>query len=724
MTNATPAGSDAIVLEQGATQVVIDRRQPMPVIAHLGPPIDGYEPLLLDQPVANATLDSPAPLGLVTEHGYGFGGRPGLMGNRADGSSWSPLFTEAEEPVVDGRPDEVGGAPHRARFSIVDPVARLRLDLQVEVTPAETVVIRAGLTNEGDSPYALLRLSPSVPVPIHAVDLVTFGGRWCREFQPDRSSFDGLRVLENRRGRTSHEQLPAMFAGTFGFGEDHGDVWGVQLAWSGNYEVAAERIGDGRRHIQAGELLSPGEIVLDPGESYQTPEVVVAASAAGLTPASQRFHRHVRHHHPLDGPRKVILNTWEAVYFNHDLDTLKALADTAAEVGVERFVLDDGWFGSRRDDTRGLGDWWVSEEVWPKGLHPIVDHVIGLGMEFGLWFEPEMVNPDSDLYREHPDWALTTPGYEPVLGRHQLVLDCGRGSVRHYLFDRIDALLQEYPISYLKWDMNRDLVQGSHQPNPDGPASPGAHGHVAGVYRLIDRLREAHPGVEIESCASGGGRVDLGILRRTDRVWTSDCNDALERQDIQRGFSMLFPPEVMGAHIGPDRAHTTNRVQNLGFRCATALFGSLGIEWNLLDAGPERLPRVAATVALYKRLRDVLHSGDVVRIDHDDPAVRVHGVVASDRSRAVMAYVQASTSPTAVPMPFRFAGLDPERRYRIEVIDDLGSVYHAGRVHPPWMGADDAGGIVASGEQLMRAGLQPPVLHPESVLLLELTAVD
>jgi alpha-galactosidase len=299
-------------------------------------------------------------------------------------------------------------------------------------------------------------------------------------------------------------------------------------------------------------------------------------------------------------------------------------------------------------------------------------------------------------------------------------LDCGRGSVRHYLFDRIDALLREYPIAYLKWDMNRDLVQGSYQPNPEGPASPGAHGHVLGVYKLIDRLREAHPGVEIESCASGGGRVDLGILRRTDRVWTSDCNDALERQDIQRGFSMLFPPEVMGAHIGPDRAHTTHRVQNLGFRCATALFGSLGIEWNLLEASPDRRARVTAAVTLYKRLRDLLHSGDVVRVDHDDPAVRVHGVVATDRSRAVMAYVQAGTSPTTIPMPFHFSGLDPNRRYRIEVIDDLGSVYHAGRVKPRWM----SGQPVATGEQLMRSGLQPPVLHPESVLLLELTAID
>ncbi|MEL6984689.1 MAG: glycoside hydrolase family 36 N-terminal domain-containing protein, partial [Actinomycetota bacterium] len=225
------AATEVVVLQSGSTQLVLDLRQPMPVIVHLGPPIPAFDPQLLDQPVAHATLDSPAPLGIITEHGYGFGGRPGLMGHRGDGSGWSPLFTEADQPVIGGPAEQ----PSSARFSIVDPVAELRLGLEVSVTEAETVVISAELTNEGDSPYALLRLAPSVPVPIHAVDLVTFSGRWCREFQPDRSSFDGLTVLENRRGRTSHEQLPAVFAGTFGFGEDHGDVWGVQLAWSGNY---------------------------------------------------------------------------------------------------------------------------------------------------------------------------------------------------------------------------------------------------------------------------------------------------------------------------------------------------------------------------------------------------------------------------------------------------------------------------------------------------------
>ncbi len=691
-------------LTSRATSVVLSSGDGMPEIFYLGARLDSFDAAAVGQPVPKAVLDAPAPLGIIAENGTGFLGRPGLVGSRADGSGWCPIFTMYGEPMVGER---------TATFALADEIALLDLTIEVEISLAETVIVRVALTNRGETAYDVMRLAPSVPIPAHGTDLLTFAGRWCQEFQPQRSSFAGLTVVENRKGRTSHDRLPAVFSGSSGFGEQQGDVWGVQLAWSGNYEIAAEQVSDGRRHVQSGELLSPGEIVLAPGETYEAPDVVVAWSDGGLTSASQAFHRHVRLHHELAGPRKVILNTWEAVYFDHDLETLKALADVGAEVGVERFVLDDGWFGSRRNDTLGLGDWWVSADVWPDGLHPIVDHVAARGMEFGLWVEPEMVNPDSDLFRNHPEWALTTHGYEPVLGRQQLVLDCGRSEVRNYLFDGIDALLVEYTISYLKWDMNRDLVQASNH------GRAGAHGHVAGLYELLDRVRSAHPSVEIESCASGGGRVDLAILSRTDRVWTSDCNDALDRQSIQRGFSMLFPPEVMGAHIGPHRAHTTHRIQGVGFRAATALFGHLGIEWNLLDAKPEEREQVAKAVAVHKRLRPLLHGGDVVRVDHPDSSALVHGVVSTDARHAVMAYVQLAPSIHTVPLPMRFSGLDPKATYQVGVIDDLDSADEFGRSRPAWLERSET---LISGAQLMRSGLQVPVLHPASVFLVELTA--
>jgi alpha-galactosidase len=691
-------------LSSASLHVVVALGDGGPELLSIGPPMDGFVVAAAEPALAHATIDTVAPIGVLADTTTGFTGRPGVRGARPDGSGWAPRFaTRSTE-----RPAPGGLVVHLA-----DEVAEL--SAEVRLTVDDVLTIGLGITNLGSTSYGLGRLAATVPLPHHAEDLVTFTGRWCREFQPDRRRFEGTTLVENRTGRTSHAQLPALFAGARSFDEATGEVWGVQLAWSGNHEVVAQRCHDGRRYVQLGELLEPGEVELAPGDTYTAPDVVVAWSPAGLTGASRAFHRAVRRHSPSVGPRPVVLNTWEAVYFDHRLDTLRRLADVAAEVGVERFVLDDGWFGARRDDTRGLGDWWVSDEVWPTGLGPLVDHVTALGMEFGLWVEPEMVNPDSDLYRAHPEWTLTTDGYEPVLGRHQLVLDLGLSEVRDHLFDAIHALLVEYDIAYLKWDMNRDIVQGSRA----GRAA--AHGHVLGVYELIDRLRAAHPGLEIESCASGGGRADLGILRRTDRIWTSDCNDAVERQRIQRGFGVLFPPEVMGAHIGPERAHTTGRRQDLGFRAATALFGHLGIEWNLLRADESQRRQVADAIALHRRLRPLLHTGDVVRVDHPDPAALVHGVVAADAGHAVFAYVQLEPSTTSAPAPLRLRGLDPDRAYRVGVLDGISAAKPFGKAPPPWLTADPA--PVIGGRQLVERGLQMPILHPESALLLELRVV-
>ncbi|MEO1062869.1 MAG: alpha-galactosidase [Actinomycetota bacterium] len=689
-----------IVLTSEHLSVSINHRGGMPEVVSVGPP-PGPASVPMDPAVPHGGLDVPVPLGIVAEESVGHAGRPGLVGSRDDGSAWSPRFELVAHEV----------SADTGRFELVDRVAELELLVRLRVDDVLTVGLT--LRNPGATPFQLVRLSPSIPVPPDAVELLTFSGRWCRELQVDHSAFDALHVVENRRGRTSHQRAPAIIATTAGAGEQTGSVWGAQLAWSGNFELAAEVLADGRRHVQLGELLSPGEVVVEPGGEHVAPDVVVAWSDHGLSAMSQAFHRHVRSVMGPMSPRPVVLNTWEAVYFDHDLTTLRELADAAAAVGVERFVLDDGWFGGRRDDTAGLGDWWVSEAVWPSGLGPIIDHVTGLGMDFGLWVEPEMVNPDSELYRAHPDWTLTTAGYEPVLGRQQLVLDFGRPEVREHLFAAVRELLDTYDIRYLKWDMNRDLVQASRH------GRPGVHGHVVGLYEVLDGLRCSHPEVEIESCASGGGRADLGVLRRTQRIWTSDCNDAVERQRIQRGFSMLFPPEVMGSHIGPEQAHTTGRRHHLDFRAATALFGHLGIEWNLLRASPEEREAVAAAVALHRRLRPLLHGGAVVRGDHPDPAALVHGVVSEDRRQALFAYVQLTTSASMVPLDARLPGLAADLDYEVRVVDDLGPVRELSRRRPAWMGEPT---VSASGSFLAHRGLPMPALVPETVLLLELTA--
>nr|WP_326584584.1 alpha-galactosidase [Streptomyces sp. NBC_00481] len=301
---------------------------------------------------------------------------------------------------------------------------------------------------------------------------------------------------------------------------------------------------------------STKSVATSAGTATTGPWLYASHSDQGLDGLSARFHDHLRARpgHP-HRSRPVVLNTWEAVYFDHDLDRLTHLADLGAEVGVERFVLDDGWFRHRRDDRSGLGDWYVDETVWPSGLRPLIDHVRAPGMEFGLWVEPEMVNPDSDLARAHPEWILATGGRTPADRRSQQVLDLTHPEAYAYILERLDDLLTEYDIAYLKWDHNRELVDAGHSPSGE----PAVHRQTLAVYALLDELRARHPGLEIESCSSGGGRVDLAILERTDRVWASDCNDALERQSINRWTGLLLPPELVGSHIGAARSHTTGR---------------------------------------------------------------------------------------------------------------------------------------------------------------------
>ena len=370
----------------------------------------------------------------------------------------------------------------------------------------------------------------------------------------------------------------------------------------------------------------------------------VAAAGDGLDGLAASWHTWQRSlpTHPPEQP--VLLNVWEAVFFDHDLSRLQGIAERAARVGVERFVLDDGWFRHRRDDTAGLGDWWVDESVWPDGLDPLIDHVRGLGMQFGLWFEPEMVNPESDLFREHPDWILSVGHREPMLERDQMVLDLTRPEVRHYLLERVSAVLTEHPIDFVKWDHNRDLLEAGSGHRRGAPA---VHEQTLAFYDLLDTLRAAHPAVQWESCASGGGRIDFGVLEKVQRFWGSDMTDALSRQQIQRWTTQLLAPELIGAHVSSPVSHTTGRHLSLDFRAATALFCSFGIEWDLLEADDEDLDRLAAWVARHRRFRPLLHSGRTIRPPSSDPAVLLHGVVARTAARP-WSRTCSSTSPRTV----------------------------------------------------------------------------
>ncbi|MFM9037545.1 MAG: alpha-galactosidase [Actinomycetota bacterium] len=702
-------------LRSDTVSVVVDVAGGVPVIEHWGPPLDGVPDVWPNTPRTFGNIDVLAPISIVPMHGDGFPGRPGLQVHRRGGRHWSPRYRLAGHdrlPTADGEALVV-----RA----VDEVSQSVIESRLEIRSDGVLLVSADFRNESDAPVMLNAFTITLPVSRHAVELGVFEGRWARELQLQRFTWPyGAWTSENRVGRTSHEHPPYVFAMENGVGEWNGRAWGVHAAWSGNHVMFAELLPDGRRYVQAGELFHPGEMCVYSGETLSAVELIAVHSGEGLNGVSRAFHREARRRLPgnVRRTRPVHLNTWEAVYFDHDPERLRQLATTAASIGIERFVLDDGWFGSRRNDRSGLGDWKVSADAYPDGLRPLISHVRGLGMEFGIWVEPEMANPDSEVMREHPEWALVSDGYEPVMGRNQLVLDLTNPAAFDHVLTALDALLSDHDVAYVKWDMNRWHVQAS---GADGTAA--THAQTLAVYQMIDELRRRHPTVEFESCASGGGRIDHEILRRVERVWTSDCNDALERQSIQRGASMIIPAEVMGSHVGPARSHTTGRRHTMAFRGVTAMFGHMGVETDITAMSDDERADLAHVIAVHKRFRSLIHGGDSVRFDTAQGAL-AHGVIASDRSEALVAYIQMTTRASLTPEPVRLPGLDPDATYTIDMIPltrEARPVPGPGIDQPRWS-IDSLAGAPhrVSGAFLCDVGLVPPVMWPESAVLVHL----
>ncbi|MDQ1628470.1 MAG: alpha-galactosidase [Actinomycetota bacterium] len=714
--------SGLLHLRASGVSLVLDLRDDgLPRVAHWGADLGDLDAAALESlalavvpPATSNTLDDLGQLSVLPEHARGWFGAPGLSGHRA-GADWSPLFR-----ATSGERSTAGGTQRLVVEAVAD-AARLGLTLEVELTASGLVRMRGTVRNEHDRlPYTVDALMLALPVPSEANELLDLSGGHIRERTPQRQPFAvGARVRDNRRGRTGTDATLVVVAGAQGFGFRHGEVWGLHVGWSGNHRTYAERLNSGEAVLGGGELLLPGEVVLAPGESYAGPWLF-ASYAEGLDQLSHRFHEWLRARaaHPTRSkPRPVVLNTWEAVYMKHDHERLYALADAAAEVGAERYVLDDGWFRHRRDDHAGLGDWFVDDAVYPQGLHPLIRHVRDLGLEFGLWVEPEMVNPDSDLARAHPEWIMATGGRQPMLSRHQQVLDLGNQAAYDYILERLDSLLSDHPIDYLKWDHNRDLQDAGHQPGGEA----GVHAQTRAVYRLMDELKRRHPGLEIESCSSGGGRVDLGVLEHADRVWASDSNDALERQRIQRWTGLLLPPEMVGSHIGPPHSHTTGRTHDLSFRAGTALFGHMGIEWDISSTTAEERAELRRWIALHKRFRDLLHRGTVVRADHPDPDVSLHGVVDRDGREGVFAVVSTGQRAWTRPGRVRLPGLLPGTPYRVSLLPPADTAPTNDTSAPPWLAAVP---LVLAGSVLGNVGLELPGLYPEQLLLLHVAALE
>ena len=678
----------AVLHSPACTAIWEVREDEAPLWRYWGPRLpDGVvppAPLRVERPEPSFSLHHDVPLSLFPGIGLGWFGAPALAAHRA-GRDWAHAATACRVETV---------APDTLCFHLADAVAQVALAITARLDAASDVLtISTTLTNAGAQVLDVTWLaSACLPLPPDAHNVLSYTGRHNTEFVAvdDVLSRSGWR-RENRRGLTSHDCFPGAIVTCA-----DGAAYGAQLAWSGNHVQSIDWIDDGRRQWLLGEGLAPGEVRLAPGESITTPEVLATDSAQGMDGVSQAFHRAIRARMAWPGgamsPRKVHLNTWEGFYFDHELTALQDLANAAAQVGIERFVLDDGWFSGRDDDTSSLGDWWPDKRKYPAGLAPLADHVTALGMDFGLWVEPEMVNPDSYLYRAHPEWALHIDGRPLLAARNQLVLDMSLPAVRDYLFEAIAALLSALPIAYLKWDHNRDLTHAGNR------ASYRAQ--VLGTYALLARLRAAFPAVEIESCAGGGGRIDAGIVAHTHRFWASDCIDAISRVSIQRGFLRFMPPELMGSHVGACPAHSTGRMQSMAFRSGVALPGHFGVELDVRGLNGADRDELAGAIARYKALRDRFHHGHVWQGASGDHVVwQAHGA-----PHDLLLHI-TRTAPTGwrhAPH-LRLPMLDPARTYRVM----------------PEQGQP----VDIAGSWLMQTGLALPPMQGEAVLIYTLTAL-
>ena len=704
-----PVSPSVAHLRGGGTSVVADLRLGrLPRILHWGADLgELHEDALLAladsvQPtIGDSEVTYPQPVPVIPQLAEGWLGRPGIAGSR-DGRGWAPKFEDATASV--------DGAALSSRAT--DVASGLTITIELSVTPSGLVLLEAELENTGEDGYRLDALELTLPIPGEANELLDLTGRWANERVPQRHPFPvGAWVRESRGGKPGLEHSTLLLAGEAGFRFRRGLVWGVHLGWSGNSVVAAERVPAGSRLLRAGELLHPSEVVLEPGGRYRTP-VLYGSWGEGLDALAARFHAYLRARaqHP-SLPRPVIVNTWESVYFDHDPAKLEALAQRSAELGAERFVIDDGWFLGRRDDRRALGDWLVDRTVWPDGLGPIAARVHELGMSFGLWFEPEMLNMDSELAREHPEWVFDA-GHGPGLpSRHQHVLDLGHEDAYELVLERISSLVDELGIDFIKWDHNRYLTDAGHQPG----GRPGVHRQTLQAYRMMDELRRRHPSLEIESCASGGGRIDLGVLQRSDRVWVSDTNDPHERIDQHRWTGLLLPPELLGAHIGAERAHTTQRVAPIDFRGAGSFWGNLGVELDLTALTDEEFGVLRSWVMAHREWRELVHTGEPVHADTADE-VRLDGVVSTDRCRALFQFAVLDRPATWPPERLRFPGLDPDRGYVVRELAPGSPVPHGQR--PPWMQSE----LRLPGAVLERVGIEAPSLDVDRAVLLSLTA--
>ena len=545
----------------------------------------------------------------------------------------------------------------------------LVMELHYTVYPACDVITRSVvLLNEGDTVQVERLMSMQLDIPFGGAAVTSFHGAWGREMNRHTSALPvGKLVLESRTGCSSNRVNPFFMVHSPDANEAAGSVYGFNLIYSGSHYAAAEVNAYGKTRIVSGIQPEGFRWLLEKGERFETPEAVMTYSENGFTGQSQNMHRFVRSHIVRgvwrDRPRPVLLNSWEACYFNISEKSLVAMAKSAKDLGVELLVMDDGWFAERDNDSRSLGDWTPSVKKLPGGLRSLAEKVIAEGLQFGIWVEPEMVNTDSRLYRKHPDWAMAIPGKRHSEGRTQRVLDLANPEVQDFLIQKMSEVFSSAPVSYVKWDMNRIFSDVYSPYLPAERQGETAHRYIMGLHRVADTLAKSFPDILFEGCASGGNRFDLGMLCWFPQIWGSDNTDAICRAHIQEGYSYGYPQSCVGAHVSASTNHQTLRKTPLATRFAVAAFGALGYECDVRGLPSAEKQAIREQIALYKKWREVMQFGDFYRITEGN--LHRWTCVSPDKSRAVVLLLQELTEANVQAHRLQLRGLDPDKTYRL-----------------------------------------------------------
>ncbi|WP_166242798.1 alpha-galactosidase [Paenibacillus turpanensis] len=626
---------------------------------------------------------------------------------QAENGSTITKFIYTSHRIVQGKPKldelpatyvESDGEASTLELTLVDQLLHVKLILTYTVFEELDAITRSvRFINEGPQQVRLLRaLSMSVDFADAQFELLQLSGSWANERNVIRRPLvQGLQAVESRRGASSHQHNPFIALLRKGADEDNGEVYGLSLVYSGNFLAQVEVDQYCSARVSLG--INPFDFswLLLPGEAFQAPESVMVFSSQGLGGMSRIYHRLYRTRLCRgvfrDQPRPVLINNWEATYFHFNAEKIVQIARKGEELGIELFVLDDGWFGRRDHDRSSLGDWFVDRKKLPNGLADVVNRVTASGMQFGLWFEPEMVSPDSELYRKHPDWCLHVPGRERSTGRNQLVLDFSRPEVGDAVVQMVSDILSSAPITYVKWDMNRHMTEIGSAALPPERQRETAHRYMLGLYRVLEQMTSRFPHILFESCSGGGGRFDPGMLYYMPQTWTSDNTDAVSRLKIQYGTSLVYPISTMGAHVSAVPNHQVHRSTSLTMRGSVALSGNFGFELDPAAFTEEEEKLVRAQVAFYKEVRGLVQFGTFYRLlspfEGNETAWMF---VSDDQSEAMVAYFRVLAQPNPPFTSLRLKGLHAEYAYSVKEADGAEEVY--------------------SGDALLYAGLNVPVL--------------